>query len=66
MDEKEGKEIWRILTEMFDIQASILIRGGTDYKYKRMRKRNDIIARLCGVKKSDSEFSDALPQIWYC
>lgn len=55
----EGEQVWNLVREMFEIQASILIHGCTEYKRKRMNKRIDKLAKICRISPDEDT------AIWY-
>ena len=59
MDIVDGMKIWGLVRDMFEIQASIMIHGCTESKRKRIAKRNDKLAKICGFEEKD------IYQIWY-
>lgn len=46
---KTKEQLWFLVREILEIQASILIKGSTESKRKRIAKRVDILAEYCDV-----------------
>jgi len=48
-----GEKIWRIVKDIIDIQYSVLVHGHTISKEKRMGKKLDKLAELCGISHEE-------------